>query len=117
VQDKILHKPMLAGERVYAPQYTHSAHSPALSPLAGREREREPNQQKSRLIVPLNQHALLLPLLHKLVEERAGLPAVGPAQAGERRIPTSSWAGVPILVELLTRRILSRTRRCPFFPF
>ena len=49
---------MLAGERVYAPQYTPGAHSPSLSPLAGREPER----------------------------------------------------GVPILVELLTRRILSCTR-------
>jgi len=30
----------------------------------------------------MNRRALLLPLLHTLVEERAGLPAVGPAKAG-----------------------------------
>jgi len=40
VQDKILHKPMLAEERVYASPYTHRARFPSLSPLAGRERER-----------------------------------------------------------------------------
>jgi hypothetical protein len=33
----------------------------------------------------MNHHAILLPLLHKIVEERAG----------ERRIPTGSWAGWP----------------------
>ena len=40
VQDKILHKPMLAEERVYASPYTHRARFPSLSPLAGREPER-----------------------------------------------------------------------------
>ena len=39
-QDKILHKPMLAEERVYASPYTHRARFPSLSPLAGREPER-----------------------------------------------------------------------------
>jgi hypothetical protein len=56
-----------------------------LLPLLLRRRGpgREPNQQTSRLIATLNHHAFLLPLLHTLVEERAG----------ERRLPTGSWAG------------------------
>ena len=38
-------------------------------------------------LAPLNRPAPLLPLLHKLVEERAG----------ERRLPPGSWAGLPAL--------------------
>ena len=38
-------------------------------------------------LAPLNHPAPLLPLLHKLVEERAG----------ERRLPLGSWGGLPAL--------------------
>jgi hypothetical protein len=34
----------------------------------------------------MNQRAVLPPLLHTPVEERAGLPAVSPVKAGERRV-------------------------------
>ena len=71
--DKFLHKPMPGVESVMCRSgratLQRSRSPPSLSPLAGREPERERPEQKSR-IAPMNGPELPLPLPHKLVGER-----------------------------------------------
>ena len=56
-------------------------------------------------LAPMNRYALLLPLLHRLVEERAG----------ERRLPVGSWKGLPALPRNKAGRSLCARRTRQYF--